>query len=223
MNIEKESTVGELATTYPLATRVFHRHGINYCCGGGKPLEEVCAKKGLDVQAVVDEIAKELADSPEPTQRWDEASFEDLIQHILLTYHKSHKEELPRLDAMAKRVLEVHGEKMPDVLPELERIVAGLRSELEQHMFKEEQVLFPMILQGQGGNALGPIECMEAEHSSATDALSRMRELTNGFTVPMGACNTWTALWHGMAALETDLQEHIHLENNILFPRALKS
>ncbi len=223
MNIEIESTVGELATAYPLATRVFHRHGINYCCGGGKALEEVCKSKDLDVQAVIDEISKELAESPESTQRWDEAPFEDLIQHIMVTFHQPHKEELPRLDAMAKRVLEVHGDKMPDVLPELATVVAGLKAELEQHMFKEEQILFPMILRGQGGNALGPIECMKEEHTSATDALNRLRELTNDFEVPVGACNTWTALWHGLAAFETDLQEHIHLENNILFPRALKA
>lgn len=221
--IGKETPVGEIATTHPLATRVFHRHGIDFCCGGGKALEDACKARNIEVEAVIDEINKELAGSSEPSQRWDEASFEDLVGHILKTYHQPLHEELPRLDVMARKVLQVHGDKAPDVLPELVSVFAELRYEMEQHMFKEEQVLFPMILQGQGRMALGPIEVMRHEHDSAGEALRRLRELTSDYTVPECACNTWQALWHGLAALEADLQEHIHLENNILFPRALES
>ena len=223
MTIEKQTPLGELAAAHPLATRVFHRHGIKYCCSGGNTLEDVCNSKDLDVQTILDEITKELDSSSAEPEQWNDASFEDLIAHIIKTYHESLREELPRLEAMAQRVLHVHGDKMPQVLPELASVVTALKNELEQHMFKEEQILFPMILKGEGSKTLGPVECMIEEHQSAVDALSRLRELTNGFTVPMGACNTWQALWHGLAALETDLQEHIHLENNILFPRALKS
>ncbi len=223
VNIAKETRVGDLATAYPLATRIFHRHGIDYCCGGGKPLEDACQRRGVDAQTVIEEIRAELSTTDEPRQRWDEASFEDLIGHILSTHHEYLREELPRLDAMAQKVHQVHGDKMPDVLPELATVMSGLRQELEQHMLKEEQVLFPLILQGQGHMGLGPIECMKHEHDSAANALRRLRELTSDFTVPEGACNTWRALWHGLAALETDLHQHIHLENNILFPRALNS
>ncbi len=223
LEIDKNTPVGKLATAQPLATRVFHRHGIDFCCGGGKALEDACKARDVEVETVLEEIDKELAKTDGTERRWDEASFEDLIGHILKVYHQPLHEELPRLDVMARKVLQVHGDKAPDVLPELVTVFAELRYEMEQHMFKEEQVLFPMILQGRGSMALGPIEAMRHEHESSGGALRRLRKLTKDYTVPECACNTWQALWHGLAALETDLQEHIHLENNILFPRALES
>ena len=122
---------------------------------------------------------------------------------------------------MAAKVLEVNGEKNPQMFNELNSVFLQMKAELDQHMIKEEQILFPMILSGQGAMAHGPITVMEREHESAGDALRRLRELTSDYTVPEEACNTWRALWHGLAELETALHEHIHLENNILFPRAL--
>lgn len=221
MNIEVDSRVGQIATECPLATRVFARYGIDFCCGGGKPLREVCEKLGLDPKIVLGEIEHEIAGPSENGVRWDEASLDDLIQHILATYHVPLKEELPRLEAMSRKVAEVHGDKRPDVLPELLSVLINLKAELEQHMAKEEQILFPMIQGGQGAMAGGPISVMEHEHDSAGRALHRLRELTDGYEVPAEACNTWRALWHGLAALEDSLYQHIHLENNILFPRAL--
>ena len=222
MNIKTESRVGEIATTYPLATRVLSRHGIDYCCGGGKPLEEACTRQGLNPQAIIEEIREELETNNEPQKNWEEAPLTDLIDHILITYHEPLREELPRLEAMARKVAQVHGDKDP-LLPELASTVIELRSELEQHMAKEEQILFPLIHQDRGFMADGPIACMEHEHEIAGNALRRIRELTNDLKVPEGACNTWRALWHGLAALEKELHQHIHLENNILFPRALKA
>jgi regulator of cell morphogenesis and NO signaling len=122
---------------------------------------------------------------------------------------------------MARKVLGVHGARDPERLSELVSVFAGLRGELEEHMAKEEQVLFPMIRQGQGKRADDPISVMEHEHESAGAALRRLRELTDNYEVPENACNTWRALWHGLAALEEAMHRHIHLENNILFPRAL--
>jgi regulator of cell morphogenesis and NO signaling len=124
---------------------------------------------------------------------------------------------------MARKVVDVHRDKQPETLPELLSVYLGLKAELEQHMAKEEQILFPMIQSGQGSMATGPISVMEHEHDSAGGALRRLRELTSGYEVPAEACNTWRALWHGLAALEESLHQHIHLENNILFPRALGS
>ena len=223
MKINPESTVGRVAAEHPLATRVFARHGIDFCCGGGKPLGEVCAGLGLDTAAVLAEIQSELA-APDPNEiRWDQAPLGDLIEHILEAYHKPLREELPRLEAMARKVVDVHRDKQPESLPELLTIYLGLKAELEQHMAKEEQILFPMIRSGQGAQTQGPISVMEHEHDSAGNALRRLRELTNGYEVPEEACNTWRALWHGLAALEESLHQHIHLENNILFPRALAS
>ncbi len=221
MTIQGDTRIGEIATEYPLATRVFHRHGLDFCCGGGKPLQDACTARGVDPALVLEEIRKELETRPTAQKRWDQEPIEELITHILLEFHEPLNEELPRLDAMARKVNDVHGDRNPDTLPELLTVFLGLRDELQSHMAKEEQVLFPMILSGQGAMAGGPISVMEHEHESAGAALERLRELTNGYDVPEQACNTWRALWHGLAALEEALHQHIHLENNILFPRAL--
>jgi regulator of cell morphogenesis and NO signaling len=222
MRIQSDTNVGQLAAEHPLATRVFHRHGIDFCCGGGRQLQETCTARGVDTEMVLEEIRKELSNTSIPEERWDQASLEDLVQHILVDYHQPLQEELPRLESMAQRVLEVHGDKDPDTLSELVEVYAGLKAELDQHMMKEEQILFPMISQGQGAMAGGPVAVMEHEHASAGAALRRLRELTKDYQVPSEACNTWRALWHGLAALEESLHQHIHLENNILFPRALR-
>jgi regulator of cell morphogenesis and NO signaling len=221
MSITTETTVGQLAAEHPLATRVFARHGIDYCCGGGRPLGEACHEKGLDTEGVLDEIRKELETPDVSEERWDQAPLGDLIEHILVTYHRPLYEELPRLESMARKVLDVHRDKDPERLAELVTVYLGLKAELDQHMAKEEQILFPMIKQGQGAMADAPISVMRHEHDSAGTALRRLHDLTNGYEVPPEACNTWRALWHGLAALEGSLHQHIHLENNILFPRAL--
>lgn len=222
MTIETQTRVGQIAAEYPLATRVFARHHIDFCCGGGRPLAEACEKKGLDVDALIAEIRREVDGNPAPDVRWDQAPLRDVIEHILFAYHRPLREELPRLDAMARKVLSVHGDKRPETLGELVNVFAGLRAELDAHMMKEEQILFPAIQAGHGATADGPIAVMMHEHDDAAAALHRLRELTDDYTVPDEACNTWRALWHGLEALETSLHEHIHLENNILFPRALE-
>ena len=221
MTITSESRVGQLAAEHPLATRVFARHGIDYCCGGGAPLGAVCADKGLAAAEIIAEIRRELGDGGTVARRWDQAPLVELIGHILVTYHAPLREELPRLDGMARKVLDAHRDKDPERLTALVEVFAGLRAELEQHMAKEEQILFPMVMQGRGSGAGAPITVMIHEHEIAGAALRRLRELTDDYTVPAEACNTWRALWHGLAALEGDLHDHIHLENNILFPRAL--
>ena len=221
MGITADSTVGTLAAEHPLATRVFARHGIDYCCGGGKPLRDVCAKRGLDASTVVAEIEAEVAPDDASARNWNEAPLVALIEHIVDTYHVPLSEELPRLEAMARKVNDVHGASDPERLGELVRVFAGLRAELVDHMAKEERVLFPMVRQGLGANAGSPIEVMEHEHDAAGAALRRLRELTDDYRPPDYACTTWRALWAGLEALEGDMHRHIHLENNILFPRAL--
>ncbi len=223
MDINPDSKVGQIAVEHPLATRVFARHGIDFCCGGGKPLEEVCTQRGFEAATILAEIESELAAPSGAEVRWDQAPLGDLVEHILAAYHAPLREELPRLEAMARKVVDVHGDKQPDALPELLSVYLELKADLEQHMAKEEQILFPMIKSGRGAMAEGPISVMEREHDSAGNALKRLRELTDGYQVPAEACNTWRALWHGLAALEEALHQHIHLENNILFPRALAS
>ncbi|MCH8070110.1 MAG: iron-sulfur cluster repair di-iron protein [Candidatus Marinimicrobia bacterium] len=223
MTINIESTVGQIATEYPLATRVFARHNIDYCCGGGSSLGEVCSQNGLETDAILTEIQNEIKTQESADNQWDKEPLTDLIDHILATYHRPLDEELPRLEFMVHKVYNVHGDKNPEMFSELRQVYLALISELKAHMMKEEQILFPMIKRGDGGMANGPINVMLQDHDSAGNALKRIRELTNNFRVPEEACNTWRALWYGLEALEEALHQHIHLENNILFPRALKS
>lgn len=219
--ISTDQSVKDIAIAHPLATRVFQRHSIDFCCRGGTALRSACDKKGLDADRIVKEVEAEIAGTGDDAARWETEPLDRLIDHILTTYHEPLRLELPRLQKMADKVLAVHGDKMPDVLGELQSVFTALRTELEAHMVKEEQILFPMIKAGSGSEAGGPIAVMEDEHASAGAALKRLRELTNDFQPPEGACTTWTALWAGLADLEKELHLHIHLENNILFPRAV--
>jgi len=223
MNIHSDSQVGRIAAEHPISTRVFARYGIDYCCGGGVPLAEACESRGLDAERVMEEIQREVDPVAGAGEHWSEAPLPDLVTHILVAYHQPLKEELPRLEAMARKVLEVHRDKEPEMLTELLSVYLGIKADLEPHMEKEEQILFPMIQRGQGFLADGPVAVMREEHEVVGSALKRLRALTNDYEVPARACNTWRALWHGLAAMEKELHQHIHLENNILFPRALGS
>jgi regulator of cell morphogenesis and NO signaling len=221
MDIDTLTRVGDVAARHPLATRVFARHGIDFCCGGGQPLATACEQRALDPETVLAEIEKEVAAAETPETDWTNVPLADLIDHIIKTYHEPLREELPRLTDMSTRVIRAHGDREGETLTELAGVLSGLRMELESHMMKEERVLFPLIRQGRGAMAAAPVSVMEHEHDSAARALGRLRELTDGYEVPRDACNTWRALWHGLADLERAMHEHIHLENNVLFPRAL--
>ncbi len=223
MSITEQTPVGSVATEYPLATRVFARHNIDFCCGGGRPLSEACAAQGVETSVVLAELTAEIADQPETDDRWGEKPLPELIDHILADFHVPLREELPRLEAMARKVYEVHGHKDQERFKAILDTIVALKAELLSHMQKEEQILFPMIIAGQGAMALGPVSVMEAEHEDAGIMLRRFRVLTDDYTPPEEACNTWRALWAGLEALEAGTHLHIHLENNILFPRALAS
>ena len=219
--IKPTNSVAQIATEHPMATRVFARYQMDFCCGGKRSLNEICQERGLNVQKVVKEICDEVRDSREEEVRWDQAPLSELIDHILARYHISLKEELPRLETMLHKVHKVHGEKDPERLLSLVNVFGAFKVELMEHMEKEEVILFPMIRSGQGAMAGGPVSVMEMEHDSAGEALRKIRELTGDYQVPVNACNTWRALWHGLKELELSTHQHIHLENNILFPRAL--
>lgn len=220
MDIQIDTPVGHIAAENPAATRVFHRFGIDFCCGGGKSLQAACDARGVDAETVIAALLKELQDGKPDETNWVSADLNSLIDHILSAYHKPLNEELLRLDAMTKKVAAVHHEK-DNRLTELRSIFMALKAELDGHMMKEEQILFPMIRQGQGESAGGPISVMEHEHDSAGAALRKLRELSDEFQPPEEACNTWRGMLHGLQELERELHMHIHLENNILFPRAL--
>ncbi len=214
------TTVGELAATRPSSTRVFFRRGIDFCCGGGKTLEEACQRRGLDPREVLREIQLELERGEGDSVVWAERAQAELIRHIIVRYHEPLREELHRLHGMVLKVLRVHGETDPQRLALLADTFTLLKHELEPHLEKEERILFPWILSGRPVPRGGPIERMMFEHEQAGQLLEQLRQLTGNYEVPPGACNTWRALWNGLESLERDLHEHIHLENNILFPRA---
>ncbi|MDP6761400.1 MAG: iron-sulfur cluster repair di-iron protein [Planctomycetota bacterium] len=220
MNITADTTVGALATTHPIATRVFARHGIDFCCGGGRSLADVCGERHLDVTEMMDELSREVAGRKGEEVDWSGRPLPELIDHILVTYHDPLREELPRIEQMVRKVHSVHGDKDRACFDGLLRTFLAIKGDIEQHLPKEEEVLFPMIKAGQGAMATGPMHVMEMEHETLGGMLREVRSLTGDFAVPEGACNTWRALWAALEDLETKLHEHIHLENNVLHARA---
>ncbi|MDF1837781.1 MAG: iron-sulfur cluster repair di-iron protein, partial [Planctomycetota bacterium] len=221
MSITQDTPVGTIAAEYPLATRVFARHQIDFCCGGGVPLATVCTKHKIDVDQVLAELNTEISNTGDKDpSRWDTAPIPELIDHLLKDFHAPQSEELDRILAMTQKVHAVHGDKDQTTFDELLKTVTLMHGDLAQHFLKEEQILFPAILEGNGATAaMGPIPVMESEHEEVGEMLRTIRRLTNDYTVPEGACNTWTALWHALADIERGLHLHIHLENNVLHNR----
>jgi regulator of cell morphogenesis and NO signaling len=232
MVISHEKTVGELAAEVPAAARIFEKHHIDYCCGGKHPVEAACRERGIALEALVDEL--EQASTPQLKAddcRWDEASLRDLMGHILFRHHSYLRSELPRIAELFAKVITAHSEREP-ALFQVREIFTMLREELDDHMMKEELILFPVIgklevaaLKGVAspcGSITPPIASLESEHESAGRALLQIRHLTHDYTLPEEACNTYRAMFSALIELEADLHQHIHLENNILFPRAAK-
>jgi len=219
--ITPDTTLAELATTRAGATRVFHRHALDFCCHGRTSLAQACEASGLQVEALAGEIEREEAGRDTGFARWDEAPLGTLIDHVLDRFHAGHREEVPRLLAMARKVEEVHAER-PTCPRGLADHLAHVLEALELHMEKEEQILFPLIRAGQGPLAGMPVRVMEHEHEDHARNLARLRELAHDFVPPPDACTTWRALYLGLAELEREVMEHVHLENNVLFPRALQ-
>lgn len=215
-----EPSLAELATTRPGAALVFHRLGLDFCCHGQIGLAEAARARGLDPEHVAAEL-RAAESGARDFERWDQRPLPELIEHLLLRYHERHRADLPPLLAMARKVETVHAAKAscPHGLAEL---LARVADELEQHMRKEEQVLFPLLLAGRGRMAAPPIQAMEREHEDHGRNLALLRQVTGDHRAPPEACNTWRALYLGLAELERELMQHIHLENNVLFPRALR-
>jgi regulator of cell morphogenesis and NO signaling len=238
IQVDGKTTVRDLVGHHPQTRPVFEKHGIDYCCGGGKCLAEVASEHGLKLPALVDALEKTLqapAGKAAATDKdWYAARLGELVRHIVEVHHGYMKTALPRLRSLVPTVLKAHGAHHGDVLRQVQDLFNTLDAEISSHLMKEEQVLFPYIAavearvregapmpQAPFGSARNPIRQMEHEHESAGVTLAKLREVTHDYALPADACPTFRAMYEELQRMEADLHQHIHLENNILFPRAI--
>lgn len=233
MNATSNTTVRDLVTSDFRAAAVFQRFGIDFCCGGGKPLADACLAKQLDERHVLDELNRACATPDEATPRFADWQADDLTRHIVGRHHGYCRELMPAIAAHTRKLAEVHGPAHPELI-EMAEIFGRVCAEMEVHMAKEEAILFPYIdllaasrrggvqpFPAPFGDVGNPIRVMEAEHESAGAAMARIRELTDGYAAPEDGCTTWRVTLQELDAFERDLHIHVHLENNVLFPKAL--
>lgn len=211
-------TLGHIASSLPGATRVFHDFGVDFCCGGSKTLREMACQQMLDITAIVAAL-NALDATAQPEKDWRKAAPADLIDHIVARFHERHRQQLPELIRLSRRVEQVHAGK-PGCPTGLADILEDLYQELESHMLKEERVLFPMLTRGMTDQAQTPISVLRIEHDHHGHALEAALAAADQLALPEHACNTWRALYAGLQEFKEDLMEHIHLENNVLFLNA---
>lgn len=217
--IDPNLPLADVALRYPAASRIFRQHQLDFCCGGRQSVAAACNARGLDALAIVCDIE---ANSPrDMLTDWNRLPLPAVIDHILINFHEAHRRELPDLIGLAQKVERVHAAKAQ--LPAgLATHLVEMQHALELHMQKEEQILFPAIRRGQGSQLVGPTRQMELEHEEHGLNLRRLRELAGDYIAPTEACTSWRALLLRCEQLEADLMAHVHLENHVLFPRALR-
>jgi regulator of cell morphogenesis and NO signaling len=235
MNLDANRTVRDLATAIPNATRAFEKVGIDYCCGGSKSLKDACMQVHVPVEDVV--RALEQAGSANQPSETNSPALDGplcgLIEHIVNTHHAYVKQEIPRLHQLLNKVVSVHGKNHPE-LGKIQQIFDGMSAELISHMMKEEHILFPYISTLEKaishgapkpkpafGTVGNPVHMMELEHESAGAALKEISTLSSSYTAPEDGCFSYRTLYAALKEFETDLHQHVHLENNALFPRAI--
>jgi regulator of cell morphogenesis and NO signaling len=230
--INSETTVRDVALQMPESTRLFENLKIDYCCGGNQPLGQACASAGVDVDDVMEMLAG--VDQSNEARDFQNTSLPELITHILDTHHVFTKSEMDRLQLLADKVLNAHGRNHPELV-HLDELLTRLCDDLKPHMFKEEQILFPYIVAlvqaadqngavpfAPFGTVKNPVRMMMIEHHTAGEILRELRALTSDYKVPADACISYQTLYQAMENFEKDLHQHIHLENNLLFPKALE-
>lgn len=231
MDITAETPVRDIVVEAPTAIPVLDQFGIDYCCGGKHTLAEACAKRHQSVASVLDELKSRVQEAELPHVPWQMTPLRELIAYIVQKHHAFTREQLGLVRDLAAKVDRCHGAAHPEIRTVNERL-ADISAELAHHFYCEETVLFPYIEQldsndgpvvrGAFDNVQQPIERMMMDHNQTGDELRAVREATNNYQLPDDACTTYRALYRALEDLERDLHQHIHLENNILFPRALK-
>jgi len=230
-NIENK-TVAEIVTENIKTADIFKKNGIDFCCGGNVKVQEICQKKGVDFNTIRDEIYN-LGNQPMSAHDYNSWELDFLADYIINTHHKYVNEANELIIQYSDKVAKVHGHHYTEVV-EINQLFHGIASELKMHMHKEEMILFPYIKELAIANKNGtkvtpppfgtiqnPIKMMEAEHVDAGEIITKLAELSNNFTPPPEACNTFRALYAKLEEYQNDLFQHIHLENNILFPKAI--
>ena len=233
MELTPDRTVADCVTENIKASHIFKKYGIDFCCGGGISIEKACEKKGVDYFKLVEELEKIGSTTTEGTN-FNTMPLDDLIDHIVAKHHSYVEANIGLLLQYAAKVAKVHGGNNPELV-KVYQLFEEVAGELASHLKKEELILFPfikkMVKAEQDGSSIdvphfntveNPIEMMELEHEEAGDTFREIARLTNNYTPPAHACNTYRALFDKLEEFETDLHQHIHLENNILHPRALK-
>ena len=231
MNNTDIKTVADFVTDNIKTAHVFKKHGIDFCCGGGISVKKACEKNNVDFDTLIQDL-NQLENNTSSQNNFNSWELDFLIDFIINTHHKYVEENLTLLKQYGDRVAKVHGHHYTELL-EIKELIHAVSGELTMHMKKEELILFPFIkklVQAKKdgtkvetpnfGTVDNPIQMMEEEHDSAGDVFKRISELTNTYTTPEGACNTFKALYAKLEEFEDDLHQHVHLENNILFPKA---
>ena len=234
MSWSESNTVREIVVENPDAVRVFESAGIDYCCGGRRTLREACEQANVPVANILASLAKLDEAPPESARKWNDAPLSDLTRHIVEKHHGYVRQEVDRLLPLLQKVVSKHGTKHSE-LPAIETFFSVIAQEMSTHMRKEEQVLFPYIQQMDEavrarrpippaffGSIENPIANMMADHDDAGELTRQIRVLSNNYTAPAGACPSYIALYKGLEEFEHDLHQHVHLENNLLFPQALE-
>ena len=232
MEATDNRTVRELASATPGAARVFEKFGIDYCCGGERSLAQACSAAKVNLQEVAEALEKPQTQSGD--RDWQKATLAELAEHIVAKHHEYVRQEIQRLIPLSAKVAGVHGKNHPEV-EQIQSSFQSLAEELTTHLMKEERMLFPYIAQlelaAKSGNRLAaspfgtvknPVRMMMMEHDSAGEVLRKMREVSKDYNLPADACMSFQMLYRALEEFEADLHQHIHLENNILFPRAVE-
>ena len=229
MDLTPSTSLAEIASQRPDLTRELERLGLDYCCGGKRSLAVACAERGLDPDVITAEL-NGIPGAEVPAADWIALTPAQLVDHLEATHHRYLKQELPRLSELAAKVSRVHGQKHPELV-QAAAVLAEIRADLEPHLQKEEQVLFPMIRSlattscrpsFHCGSIANPISVMEQEHTAVGALLERLRQITGGYVAPADTCASTRALMAGLAELEADTHLHVHKENNHLFPAVLE-
>ncbi|PAK37830.1 iron-sulfur cluster repair di-iron protein [Bacillus licheniformis] len=225
---DQNTKTGDIVTRFPRASRLLKEYRIDFCCGGNRPIGEAIKEQDLneeEILARINTLYQETKALNEKETNWSEAPYSQLIDHVIHTHHAYLYEVLPELSGFVTKVYRVHGIHHPE-LAQVHQLFHQLKTELEHHLFQEEEHIFPKVMAYEEtrsmdrlAEAVQAIDVLEQEHEAAGKILKELRKVTNDYTLPEGACTTYTLTYLKLDELETDLFQHIHLENNILFPR----